>query len=339
MDCTFINRQTVLSIGPGQLGIERGVESVIGPVRVAAYVEIEAFVIQNLIGLMEKGVVDPAPVWADIKSFRYGRFRDKIHGITAGYPCQPFSLAGKRKGTDDPRHLWPYIQRIIESTKPLWCFFENVAGHLTLGFDEVYRSLRQMGYRVEAGIFTAQEVGAPHLRQRLFILAVGNTTDWNEFWDRSRSQNGHIEIGRPGDLLEDTFGTTIGCECGEIGRRVGQEDVRQGNGEECSVRIGTTSELADELRQGLAERKIQPTWQEFSAIERSSVITRWPSGPGNYQYPWEPPRTIEPGMGCTVDGYNFREDLLRMYGNGVVSQTAALAWVTLWSKHLKSGIK
>lgn len=86
--------------------------------------------------------------------------------------CQPFSVAGNRAGEDDPRHLWPFIRRHIEVIQPGWCFFENVAGHLTLGFDVVKRELEEMGYWVEAGIYTAEEVGAPHRRERLFILAV-----------------------------------------------------------------------------------------------------------------------------------------------------------------------
>ncbi len=75
--------------------------------------------------------------------------------------------------------------------------------------------------------------------------------------------------------------------------------------------------------------------QEFECNGNSGG-TRWPSGPGELQAEWEEPRTIEPGMGCTIDGYNFREDLLRMYGNGVVEQTAELAWRDLWRKQLEN---
>lgn len=85
--------------------------------------------------------------------------------------CQPFSSAGKRLGEDDPRHLWPHIKRIIGEIQPEYCFFENVRGHLSLGFEQVWGDLRGLGYEVEAGLFSAEEVGAPHLRERLYILA------------------------------------------------------------------------------------------------------------------------------------------------------------------------
>ncbi len=85
----------ILSLCTGMLrGIERGIEQVTGPLRVAAYVEIEAFLIENLVQQMEQGVLAAAPVFSDLKAFTKiaHHFRHKIHGITAGYPCQPFSV-------------------------------------------------------------------------------------------------------------------------------------------------------------------------------------------------------------------------------------------------------
>ena len=90
-------------------------------------------------------------------------------------PCQPFSVAGKKLGTNDPRHLWPDIKRLITEIEPPICFFENVSNHLRVGFEEVANDLRQLGYQIKAGLFTAQEVGAPHKRERLFILAYSNS--------------------------------------------------------------------------------------------------------------------------------------------------------------------
>ena len=94
--------------------------------------------------------------------------------LTAGYPCQPFSTSGKRRADQDPRHLWPEVARIIRETQPDQVFLENVAGHLDLGFDQVARDLEEMGFDVEADLFTALEVGASHRRERLFILADTN---------------------------------------------------------------------------------------------------------------------------------------------------------------------
>lgn len=160
-----------ISLCTGYAGIELGLKRVIPNLRTVCYVEVEAFACANLVAKIEAGELDAAPIWTDIKTFDGKPFYQRVHIITAGYPCQPFSVAGKRKGTADPRHLWSYIERIVQAVRPVWCFFENVSGHLSLGFPEVYRSLRNLGYKVEAGLFTAAECGAPHQRERLFIIA------------------------------------------------------------------------------------------------------------------------------------------------------------------------
>jgi len=97
--------------------------------------------------------------------------------ITAGYPCQPFSQAGQRRGTEDDRHIWPYIFSIIEGKRPTWCVFENVYGHVTLGLDEVLSDLEREGYATRPFIIPACATDAPHRRDRIFIICrnVGNT--------------------------------------------------------------------------------------------------------------------------------------------------------------------
>ena len=97
--------------------------------------------------------------------------------ITAGYPCQPFSTAGSRKGEADERHLWPYIKQAISSIRPSIVFLENVRGHFTLGFRDVLTDLASIGYDVRWTIIRASDVGAPHRRERLFILASLQCTD------------------------------------------------------------------------------------------------------------------------------------------------------------------
>jgi DNA (cytosine-5)-methyltransferase 1 len=120
---------------------------------------------------MENEALDCAPVWDDLTSFDGKPWRGIVDIVHGGYPCQPFSVAGKKLGDKDPRHLWPHIARIVREIEPALCFFENVGGHLRLGFEQVHDDLRQMGYGVKAGLFSAEEVGAPHRRERLFILA------------------------------------------------------------------------------------------------------------------------------------------------------------------------
>ncbi len=103
--------------------------------------------------------------------------------LTAGYPCQPFSHAGKRGGTDDPRHLWPWIRELLAALgedKPRWCVFENVAGHVSLGLDRVLADLEDEGYACWASIVPAAGVGALHQRDRVWIVAYrdgGDATD------------------------------------------------------------------------------------------------------------------------------------------------------------------
>lgn len=91
--------------------------------------------------------------------------------ICGGYPCQPFSVAGERKGTDDERHLWPYFAAAIRYLRPRFALLENVTGHLSLGFGDVMRDLAELGYDCEWEIIRASAVGAPHARARLLVVA------------------------------------------------------------------------------------------------------------------------------------------------------------------------
>lgn len=100
--------------------------------------------------------------------------------LTGGYPCQPFSTAGKRKGQDDERHLWPYVREAIDSLGPRLVILENVRGHLTLGFTDVLSDLATLGFNVRWGVVRASNAGAPHGRARLFIVAHPSGTDWGD---------------------------------------------------------------------------------------------------------------------------------------------------------------
>ncbi len=162
----------VLSLCSGVGGLDLGLELATGgAARVVCHVEREAFAAAVLAARMEEKALAAAPVWSDLRTFDGRPWRGVVDCITGGYPCQPFSFAGERRGADDPRHLWPSIARIVAEVEPALCFFENVGGHLSLGFDVVRDELQGMGFRVAAGLFSASEVGAPHRRERLFILA------------------------------------------------------------------------------------------------------------------------------------------------------------------------
>lgn len=95
--------------------------------------------------------------------------------LTAGYPCQPFSVAGKQRGTEDDRHIWPFIGQIIAHKRPAYCVLENVYGHVALGLDQVLADLEAQDYATRAFIVPACGVNAPHRRDRLWIIAHTNS--------------------------------------------------------------------------------------------------------------------------------------------------------------------
>jgi len=114
--------------------------------------------------------------YGDLKKIDWANI-EPVDIITAGYPCQPFSHAGHRKGTDDPRHLFPYILQAISLLRPSYVILENVRGHLNLGFSEVLGHLASIGYSARWRTIRAADIGAPHPRERLFILAYPNNSE------------------------------------------------------------------------------------------------------------------------------------------------------------------
>lgn len=110
------------------------------------------------------------PNHGDLKTTDWTKV-EPIDILTAGYPCQPFSTAGHRKGAKDERHLWPYIKEIIGILRPRFVVLENVRGHFRFGFSEVIGDLACIGYDARWTLIRASDVGAPHRRERLFILA------------------------------------------------------------------------------------------------------------------------------------------------------------------------
>lgn len=110
------------------------------------------------------------PNYGDVKTIDWGSI-EPIQILCGGYPCQPFSQAGKRRGEDDERHLWPYFLEAIRQLRPSVVVLENVRNHLRIGFTSVLGSLADEGYDARWVVVRASEVGAPHRRERLFVLA------------------------------------------------------------------------------------------------------------------------------------------------------------------------
>jgi len=300
------NKLRTLSLCSGFSGIERGIELAGTELRTLAHVEIEAFAIANLVAKMEAGSMAPSPIWTDLKTLPLEPFRGAVDILTGGYPCQPFSVAGKRLGKEDPRHLWPWICRIIDGIMPRMCFFENVEGHVTNGLRQVLADLEARGYSCTWGIFSAEECGAPHRRKRMFILAHSFSGGVCRRWSSE--------------------------ERGDDTKRI------QGNeGERDELRCETERLSASSL-QPMAhahahgegrDRNSEPSGYEAPLSEPAlSSSHGWPARPGQEPFEWEESR-IKPKVGRTTDGTDNRIDELRMLGNGVVPQTAARAWVTL----------
>ena len=349
------NTQNIISFCTGYGGLEIGIKRAGVDVRVICNVEIEAFVQANLVAKTEQKLMANCPIYSDLKTFPAREFRGKVHGLIGGYPCQPFSSAGKRQGEKDPRHLWPYLLKHVRAIRPVWCFWENVAGHTTMGLWRVLSDLEEEGYRCAWGIFSAEEVGAPHQRKRVFILA--------KLPNARSPYSGEVQLTE-GRAEEDAKEQKSNCNGNQRGTRKGDAERRDGDwycnscgllifggcgcdhGEMQCKECGEWtypfyyelpedgcqhcgSELANSTSRQPRQSQARNGGQDTSG---GSEDTQWPARPGEEQYEWEEPRVTEVigKLGRTIDGTQHRVDRLRLLGNGVVPQTAELAWKTLW---------
>lgn len=227
--------------------------------------------------------------------------------ITGGYPCQPFSRAGRRKGPHDERHLWPHILRAISTLHPRFAVLENVTGHLTLGFDQVLTDLAEIGWDAEWTTLRASDIGAPHHRERLFILAYprGQRPQAEQFTGRPAA-----EKPRYHDVLDS------------LAWSVGAADF----GHEMKLRFGESWQVIVTwaLIRGVPPppmvvdhpvRPLHPRFPETKAATNTALV-EWmmglPSG-------W----VTDPAIGLT------RAQQLKALGNAVVPQQAAAALNTL----------
>lgn len=326
-------KTTHISLCSGYGGIDLGLRRVVPNLRTVAYAEIEAFACENLLARMEGGQLDAAPIWSDLKSFPWKEFSGLVDILSGGYPCQPFSAAGKRLGTQDPRHLWPYIADGIRLLRPRCCFFENVEGHISMGLSSVISDLEELGYRTTWGIFSAAEVGAPHQRKRVFILAHNQRERVEELgrWIATRTQQHPVGDdgsnawpSRPGEQQYGWEPPRVVADSHRIDRSAqaeGREHDRQARpaGEE----LGDT------------DHGRQP-----SGIDTGGCTEASGGGQGDVEQA-ESGQT-QPPLGGDADGpagrldyaelcisCDNRTDELRLLGNGVVPATAAQAFATL----------
>lgn len=158
-----------------------------------AWVEINEFCQKVL-----KKNFPEAKGYGDIKEFDGTPYRGTIDIITGGFPCQPYSVAGKRKGKEDSRHLWPEMLRVIREVQPKWIVGENVGGLLSwnggLVFEEVHTDLEDEGYEVQAFLLPAAGVGAPHKRDRVWFIAFNAKHITNGGYNTGESGTAGMEV-------------------------------------------------------------------------------------------------------------------------------------------------
>jgi len=343
---------THLSLCTGYEGIGLGLRRVLPNVREIAYVEIEAFAIANLANKIEKGWLDEAPIYTNLKTFPYRKFRGRVDILSGGFPCQGFSHAGNKKGVDDPRHLFPFIAKGITECRPRIVFLENVEGIISSKTHEgesvlqyVLRTLEEMGYRAEAGVFSASEVGAPHQRKRVFILGISNSEiercrgwesgdDCDREWVQESSEEKQSNVWGEAEGCSRDNGELVNTDCDGLSKHTKAEEVSPKWRSETTT-MSRSEGLSDtECQRG----EVQATGQHSSEQMPGGSSQRWPSRPNQEQYEWEEPRVVktEPKLGgtndgsyCGLDTNRYRIDRLRSLGNGVVPDTAAKAFTTL----------
>ena len=203
--------------------------------------------------------------------------------ICGGYPCQPFSTAGKRQGEGDARHLWPWVRECIAELRPRYAVLENVRGHLSLGFGTVLGDLAAIGYDTEWQVISAASIGAPHRRDRVFIVAYPNNS-------RIRTSRNGINYNGSKEIKK-------------------QQHIAQHGASGCSTELAYTN--GEQLGQRRFEEHTQPkgvVGRHNQRGEADDVIGQW----------W----AIEPNVGRVAHGIPNRVDRLRCLGNAVVPQVA-----------------
>lgn len=333
---------THLSLCSGYEGIGLGLRRVLPNLREIAYVEREGFPVANLVAKMEAGDLDAAPVFTDVKTFPYRKFRGLVDILSGGFPCQPFSNAGRREGVEDPRHLFPYIRDGIRECRPRLVFLENVEGIISSKTADgesvlqyVLRELEDLGYRATAGVFSAAEVGAPHQRKRVFILGYANSKGCQRAVSKGIQREARKPFRYRVDRKEMADSSSQRCERGEWKGPTRKEGTSNRHTTECCGSLANPNHS-----RGNEDRERTQLRAEGSV---ESPSNRWPSRPGEAQKEWEEPRVTQysstqvegqakPKLGRATNGSSARVDRLRLLGNGVVPATAAKAFVTLLNR-------
>jgi DNA (cytosine-5)-methyltransferase 1 len=317
----------LLSICTGGGGLDLAAELAIERARVVCMVEREAFAVERLASAMGQGLLAPAPVWSDVRTFRGRPWRGLLDGVFGGIPCQPHSLAGKRLGEDDERDLWAATRRIFVQSGAWFLWIENVGGMLSSGGAErVWRDVQRLGCAVEGGLFTAAETGWPQERERLFLLAVS---------DRARSSQ---RLRRAGDAEQElaTAERIRGVDMADaevVGRGEGRagSGLRGRAGQEPADGRGDLGDALGRQRDGRSDEPQRGAGGRTAAggAGEAPLIPPRPDDGAGWALVRERWPQLEPAVRRMADGVAPRVDRLRLLGNGVHPLEGAYALRTL----------
>lgn len=252
------------------------------------------------------------PRWKDIRTLTKEDFYERtglrtVELISGGFPCQPFSCAGKRRGKDDDRYLWPEMLRVINELRPTWVVGENVAGIVSMALDQVLSDLENQGYQTRAFIIPACGVDAPHRRDRCAIVAYSESGGLQGFGTaREQKRRTRLEKGEPERRCNVRDASSAG-----LPDRTGQAMV--GPGQEPKLERPNSRYVSDTDDQGGIVRR---DGELSTAQGPGSIRSDYGGGTPEYGcWEWWP---AEPDVGRVAHGIPSRVDRLKCLGNAVV---------------------
>ena len=315
----------ILALCAGGGGLELGIELALPSARTVCVVEREGFACEILASAHERLGLGAPVGWTDLRTFDGRPWRGVVDCVAAGIPCQPHSTAGKRLGARDERNLWPDTARVIRECGAPFIFLENVGGAVAFFGEHVINGLEAMGYRVEAGLFSAEEIGASHGRERLFVLAYAPRL----------CESGQGREDRRGGRGTERAGASV-ADAGCSERRKAAVGKNSPARETVTGVERTGAELADAERPGLEGAKPAGRGRaDGRPSEHGGELPLFPPGPGDLEA-WRAvlarDPSLEPAIRGVADGLASRVDRLRLLGNGVVPLQAAYAFCTLLAR-------
>ncbi len=294
------------------------------------YVEFNEYCQRVLAQRIEDGILDEAPIFGDVREFILSGAAEQYRGIadvvSAGFPCQPFSVAGKRSGESDDRNLWPETLAVLRAVRPRYALLENVPGLLAHEYARrIFGDLAESGFDAQWRVLSAAECGAPHKRDRVWILAAYQHETWcSNYWRFG---------GEPCDCGYEDAADTIRCACGyEFDAACGRygcpnclgeamaDAAQYGRGQGRQGRLAGEHSAIPNAEGALADGGSVGLENQCEARPAQGAIDR----PGDEcDSSWW---AIEPDVGRVADGVAHRVDRLKAIGNGQVPAVVASAW-------------